>query len=89
MYQASLFFKIKDAAALKKHRILELFFKSWIDDTCQNEVEYTLMAVEEAAHGSFSWVEIYRVDFERPEDVVALKLAGIPLEFQKYIELIP
>lgn len=88
MYKSVLFFRIKDTAALEKHRILELFFKSWIDDTCQNEVEYTLESVEEAPSGSFDWVEVYRVDFLKTEDAVALKLAGIPKEFQNYIELV-
>ncbi len=87
MYQTSLFFKIKDSAPLEKHRILEIFFKSWIDDECNNEVDYTLIDVTEAPKGSFQWEELYRVDFESQEDAVALKLKNVPLEFQNYIEL--
>ncbi len=88
MYQTSLFFKIKDTSTLDKHRILEFFFKSWVDDTCNNEVSYTLEEILEAPAGSMSWIEIYRVDFDRIEDAVAIKLKGVPLEFQNYIEII-
>lgn len=88
MYQTSLYFKIKDSAALEKHRILEIFFKSWIDDACNNEVDYTLIDVSEAPQGSFLWEETYRVDFESLEDAVALKLRNVPSEFKSYIELI-
>lgn len=88
MYKTVLFFKIKDTAALEKHRILEIFFKSWIDEVCNNEVNYTLEGVRELPTGDY-WEEIYRVDFENFEDAVALKLAGVPKEFRNYIELVP
>lgn len=88
MYQTSLYFKIKDSAALEKHRILEIFFKSWIDDTCNNEVEYTLVGVSDVPHGSLLWEETYRVDFVCVEDALVLKLKNIPLEFKSYIELL-
>ena len=88
MYQTSLFFKIKDTMAREKHHMVELFFKSWVDATCNNEVDYTLTEVLEAPQGSMQWEEVYRVDFERTEDAVALKLKGIPLEYQNYIEIV-
>ncbi len=88
MYQTSLFFKIKDSAVLEKHRILEIFFKSWVDDTCNNDVDYTLVDVQEAQVGSFLWEEIYRVDFKYEEDATALKLKDVPKEFRNYIEII-
>lgn len=88
MYQTSLFFKIKDAANKEKHHILELFFKSWVDDTCNNEVAYDLHSVEDAPANSLSWQEIYRIDFEHAEDAVALRLKGIPAEFSNYIEIV-
>ena len=65
MYQTSLFFKIKDTATLEKHKIVEIFFKSWVDSICNNEVDYTLTDVLEAPLNSVRWEEIYRVDFER------------------------
>lgn len=74
--------------AQEKHRMVELFFKSWVDTTCNNEVDYTLTEVMEAPQGSTQWEEVYRVDFERTEDAVALKLKGIPLEYQNYIEIV-
>lgn len=87
MYKTVLFFKIKDTAALEKHRILEIFFKSWIDEICNNEVKYTLESIKELPTYDCR-VEVYRVDFENVEDAVALKLAGVPKEFQNYIELV-
>jgi hypothetical protein len=88
MYQTTIFFKIKDTMLREKHHMVELFFKSWVDTTCNNEVDYTLTEVTEAPEGSLQWEEVYRVDFERTEDAVALKLKGIPLEYQNYIEIV-
>lgn len=86
MYQTSLYFKIKDTSALEKHKILEIFFKSWIDDTCNNEVVYNLVPISNPNPHQFE--ELYRVDFEKIEDAVAIKLKGIPDEFCHYIEII-
>jgi hypothetical protein len=88
MYQTTIFFKIKDTMLREKHHMVELFFKSWVDATCNNEVDYTLTEVLEAPEGSLQWEEVYRVDFERTEDAVALKLKGIPVEYQNYIEIV-
>ena len=76
--------------AQEKHHMVELFFKSWVDATCNNEVNYTLTEVRPALakRGSMQWEEVYRVDFDRTEDAVALKLKGIPLEYQDYIEIV-
>lgn len=74
MCQTSLLFKVKDTS---NNRVLEIFFKAWVDETCNNEVEYALES---------DISETFRVDFERFEDAVALKLKGIPQEFQKYLE---
>jgi len=88
MYQTSLFFKIKDNVFKEKHRMVEIFFKSWIDAVCDNEVDYILEEVASHKDGSSQWEEVYRVDFERVEDAVALKLMGVPLEYQNYIEIV-
>jgi hypothetical protein len=88
MYRTSLFFKIKDTAAKEKHLIVEIFFKSWVDTTCNNEVEYTLEVVQEESLSLLQWEEVYRVDFERIEDAVALKLKGVPEEYRNYIEIV-
>ena len=74
--------------AREKHHMVELFFKSWVDATCNNEVDYTLTEIQEAKCGSTQWEEVYRVDFDRTEDAVALKLKGIPIEYQEYIEIV-
>lgn len=88
MYQTSLFFKIKDTATQEKHKIVKIFFKSWVDGICNNEVDYTLTRIASPLKNLHLWEEVYRVDFERTEDAVMLKLKGIPLEYQNYVELV-
>ncbi len=85
MYQTSLFFKIKDAGVKEKHHMLELFFRSWIDASCNNEVSYDLQGHEPY---NLAWQEIYRIDFEHAEDATALRLKGVPEEFSNYIEIV-
>jgi hypothetical protein len=89
MYQTSLFFRIKDnSTELDKHRIIEYFFKYWVDDTCNNEVDYSIESVATANVNPLRLEELYRVDFEHIEDAVAIKLKGIPREYQPYIEIV-
>lgn len=78
MYQTSLLFKIKDNN-IPNQRILDMFFKSWIDDICDNEVQYTV---------EHNVLDTLRVDFDKREDAVLVKLRGIPTEFDKYLEFI-
>lgn len=78
-----IFFKIKNSSKQSNHRILELFFKSWVDNNCNNEVEYS---VEQIPNIQLS--EIVRVDFKNYDDAIALVLKGIPFEFQPYMEII-
>jgi hypothetical protein len=78
----SLFFKIKDTVDVDNHRIIELFFKDWVDSHCQNQVRYKV------ANNHLNHNKIVRVDFDKQEDATALKLRGIPGEFQWYMELI-
>lgn len=82
MYQTSLVFKIKDIGTFEKYHILEMFFKSWVDDICNNEVQYTFV------RSGNSSMDICRVDFDNLGDAVALVLMGIPNEFKKYIEIV-
>jgi hypothetical protein len=66
-----------------------MFFKAWVDDTCNNEVGYALM--RDYLHDDYKTtpvIETFRVDFERMEDAVALKLKGVPDEFQNYLEIV-
>jgi hypothetical protein len=88
MYQTSLYFKTKEAPG--SFRVLELFFKAWVDDSCNNEVQYKVERDIEKdwMPGMVHYHETFRVDFERQEDAVALKLKGIPDEFQKYLEML-
>lgn len=90
MRKTSLYFKIKDSSAQEKHRILEMFFKSWVDDICNNEVKYTIEHSLRAVPDSMldQVEELFRVDFNSVEDATVIKLKGIPVEFQEYIELI-
>lgn len=84
MYSTSLFFKIKDSAALDKHRILEIFFKSWVDGNCNNEVNYTVQYTTNV----HTFEELFRVDFISSEDAMAIKLKGVPKDISDYVELI-
>ena len=77
MYQTSLSYKLKSVCDADHHRILKFFFKAWVDDSCENEVEYTQTSDE-----------TIQVEFEKSEDAVALKLKGIPDEFQNYLEIV-
>lgn len=75
MYTTSLFYKIKKPGD-EHNRICEIFFKAWVDDTCDNRVEYRDLTNK-----------LLRVDCNE-EDAIALKLKGIPFEFNKYLEII-
>ena len=77
MYSTSLSYKLKSLPSENDHRILQFFFKAWVDDVCKNEVGYTQISNDSI-----------QVDFEHPEDAVALKLKGIPCEFQNYLEIV-
>ncbi len=78
MYQTSLSYKIKPSPyGGDNYRILRFFFKAWVDDSCDNEVEYTQPTEE-----------TIQVEFEKAEDALALKLKGIPDEFQNYLEIV-
>lgn len=86
----SLYFKIKDSVDVDKHRLLELFFKDWIDDSCNREVQYKIERDFEKdwIPGMVRYRETFRVDFEKQEDCLALKLKGVPKEFKNFIELV-
>jgi len=83
MYNNSLFFRLTDNAALDKHKIVELFFKFWIDDICNNKVIIT----EVNLSADLAWMQVFRADFENAEDAVVIKLKGMPPEFKHYIEI--
>lgn len=79
--QRSLNFKIKDNVDIDKHKLVEIFFKNWVDTTCNNQVQYKIEKV-------LNLDEVFRVDFEKQEDATVIRLTGIPKEFQDYLELI-
>lgn len=86
----SLYFKVKANVDADKQRLLELFFKDWVDDTCNNEVHYNVERDVEKdwEPGMVRYRETFRVDFERQEDAVALRLKGVPKEFQNFLEIV-
>jgi hypothetical protein len=84
MYQISLYFDVR--AAPDKKRILEIFFKDWVDRLCNNEVTY--ITVGHNRYDVGSEFDTIRLDFVNSEDAVALKLRGIPAEFRKYLEIV-
>jgi hypothetical protein len=86
----SLFFKIKDNVNIDKHRLLELFFKDWVDDSCNNEVHYLIQRdiIKDWEPGMVHYRETFRVDFDTQEDALAMRLRGVPQEFQSYLEMV-
>lgn len=94
----SLLFKIKADVAIDKYRLLELFFKDWVDNNCNNEVNYKIERKPVAAWvqglgavyapTGLSSSETFRVDFEKQEDLLAMKLKGVPEELQHYLEIV-
>lgn len=75
-------FKIKPNIDIDKCRLLELFFKDWIDTLCENDVQYNIEQIDNTNDS------IFKVDFNNSEDAVALRLKGVPEEFQPYLEII-
>lgn len=86
----SLFFKIKDSVDIDKHRLLEIFFKDWVDDSCNNQVHYKIQRdfKKDWEPGMVHYQETFRVDFEKQEDATAMSLKGVPKEFQQYLEIV-
>lgn len=90
MYQTSLFFHLRTDQDRKN--ILKMFFKDWADTICNSEVTYSSTTTDTLSYNNYIpttvYDEIIRVDFEHEEDAVAMKLKGIPEEFQKYLTII-
>jgi hypothetical protein len=80
MCAASLFIDVKISP--DKKRILEILFKDWADQICHNDVAYSSILNNNSA------IETIKVDFINKEDAVAIRLRGIPEEFQKYMEIV-
>lgn len=76
MYQTSLYYNLK--ASADNQKIVEIFFQDWADRICNEEVFYSPLQPN----------GYIRVDFKNEEDAIAMKLRGIPAEFQKYLEIV-
>ena len=87
---SSITFRLRDSVEVDKHRLVELFFKDWVDNICDNEVRFTVQrdVIKDWTPGMVSYTETFRVLFENQEDELALRLKGVPVEFQKYLEMI-
>lgn len=83
-YKTSLYFKIKDSVVVSNVKILDIFFKDWVDDICNNEVRFVDIAVNIMTSDN---QKLVRVDFVHEEDATLLKLSGIPSGLDKYIEV--
>lgn len=79
----SLHFKIKDNIDSEKHHLVELFFKAWVDYNCNKQVQYQFVHSHRIAE-----TDIFRADFDQPEDAVLVKLKGIPVEYREYLEIV-
>ena len=81
-----LIFKITDYNP-DKRKVLDIFFKHWVDIHCHNEVNYNTNLIKidcTKAHEAY----VYAVNFDNPEDALAIKLTGVPDEFKNYLEII-
>jgi chitinase len=82
----SIYFIVKSEVDKNKHKLLELFFKDWVDTSCDNEVQYKVEEIGIAfLDDSYT---TFKVDFEKQEDALALRLRGVPAEFQNYLEIV-
>lgn len=81
-----LFFKIKQDVDVDKHHILELLFKVWIDNTCNNQVEMTIEKQLSNHTISPLYEDIFKVECELQEDATILKLQGIPKDLRPYLD---
>ena len=82
----TLFYKIKPNIIIDKHSLISLFFMDFIDGTCDNKMQYKIE--KEWRPGMVGFQEIIRVDFDNPEDTLAMCLRGVPDEFQQYLEIV-
>lgn len=82
----SIYFKIKNIEDEDTGRVLEYFFKDWIDRACENEVKVSKHSYPDPTR--FETLHYFQAQFYNVEDVTALKLRGIPEEFQKYLEIL-
>ena len=93
MYQTSLKYHLK--AGGDKKKILEMFFKDWVDGICNNKVKYSSTVESEDYLYSRGTplptpivTEIIKVEFDNEEDAVAMKLKGLPVDLRKYMSLV-
>ena len=90
--QSSLSFKVKAGLGVDRYRVLELFFKDWVDNTCNNEVHYKMenQTMKSTAYepNAIYRYHIFEVMFDKQEDALALMLRGVPEEFQNYLEIV-
>jgi len=82
IYKKTLFYSIKASAPEVNDAVLELFFKSWVDEVCNNGArckinKYTPVATQ--------YRNTFCVEFPREEDALMMKLKGLPSEFENYI----
>lgn len=84
MYQYSIYYNLKITP--DKKRILEYFFKDWADRICHDEITY--FTIESNNSHRLVWDETIRVDFKNEEDALAMKLRGVPEEFEKYLIMV-
>jgi len=82
-----LYFIFKDTVDSDKHRLVEIFFKDWLDNLSDNQVSYDIKKVINW-HPNYKHHKIFHVMFDKQEDAVVMKLRGVPKEFQSYLEMV-
>lgn len=72
----SILFKAKENMTGDQYRLVGIFFKDWVDQICEQQVQYTERD------------KTFRADFEKQEDALALRLRGLPPEFRDYLKIV-
>lgn len=86
----SIYYRTKPQIPIDKHRLVEIFFKDWVDTICDRKVQFSIERdiSKEWLPGMVTYQETFRVDFEKSEDALVMQLRGVPAEFGDYLEMV-
>jgi hypothetical protein len=86
MIRNHLYFKVKESVDEENYPLLDICFKEWISGYCDTKVNIISRNVRDV--NRYYFLTYYKVIFDHPEDLLAIKLAGLPPQFDKYLEII-
>lgn len=86
MIRNHLYFKVKESVDEENYPLLDICFKEWISGYCDNQIDIISRSVRDV--NRYYLLKYYKVIFNHQEDLLAIKLAGLPSQFDKYLEMI-